>query len=186
VIRPALIAAVLMLLATPTIVQADTALTGPCTPANTAIKWAEPLPGEDWDGDATGMHVNDDDTWTLMACEITLNPVTWKTMTRGQRCTIMLHEFGHLYFARHTRSGLMAPTSDGQWVPACHTVRERVVHDLEAVTPFGGQVACGKWQGRAFTCIASYADDRGRYFERRYRVRVRGELYAFRRIRDGR
>lgn len=185
-IRTVLIAAVLMLLATPAIAQADTALTGPCTTANTTIKWAEPPSGEDWDGDASGVRINDDGSWTLVACEITFNPAAWKYMTRAERCTLATHEFLHLWLVRHARSGVMAPTSDGQWWPPCRSVRENARHDVEALVPFGAQVLCGKWSGparRAFTCVATWADDRGRSFERRYRVRTRGEVYAIRRIR---
>lgn len=153
--------------------SADTALTGPCTPTNTRVLWAQPPAGEDWDGTASGV-TEDRDVWTLRACEITLDPVAWKAMTRGERCTLVAHEFGHLYLVRHTASGLMAATSDGQWFEPCRSVRERVERQL-ATGPHVA-VICGKGT-RVFYC-RTFSGQR----VARYRVRVKGSAYTMRRV----
>jgi hypothetical protein len=110
-------------------------------------------------------------------CEITTDPVEYARMTPEQKCVYKVHEYGHLAGLQHTATGPMSIGDDRYYAP-CATLRGRVRHDIEALVPFGAQVACGRWQGRAFTCVADWADDRGRAFNRRYRVRTRGGAYA--------
>lgn len=179
--RAALAAAVLMLLATPAIAQADA---NPCTPENTTVLFDPAVGARGNQGEATGVQ-KVAGVWTFLRCEMTLDPAAWATDTPAERCQVKAHELVHLIRGDdlHAPSGLMAPVP-GYFAP-CRTLRERVRHDLEAITPFGGQVACGRWEGRAkraFTCLTDWADTRGRYFERHYRVRTRGDAYAIHRL----
>lgn len=196
--RAALIAAVLTLLATPATTQAlsDHDITAalkasPCYGQPVTILWDPALQDQGLGATASGAHYTDE-TETAISfdrCEITRNPTDWAGLSRSERCMEDLHELLHLAGRLHESSGVMAHRpEDRGWLAGCHTLRERVVRDLEALTPPGAQVLCGKWQGghRAFTCLATWASDDGRSFERRYRVRVRGELYAIRRVRSRR
>lgn len=167
-----------LLFATP-VARADTALTGPCTPANTTIIWASPQAGESWNGEASGVTMDGDD-WTLRRCEITLDPAAWGKLNRAEKCSLVLHEFGHLYLQRHTESGVMAPT-DARWVPFCNTIRERVKHDLMVGLQPDDGVICGKG-ARVFYCRTFTIGADGWQRERRYRVRVTGQSYAIRRV----
>jgi hypothetical protein len=159
--------------------DADTALTGPCAPANTTILWAEPPPGVKWAGKASGVTINDDGSWTLRACEITLSPRAWAEKTSAERCELFSHEWLHLYFVRHTATGLMA-TEPG-WFAPCHTIRERVQHDLLAPLRPGDGVICGRGV-RIFYCRTFTTGADGWQRERRYRVRPTGNTYAIRRV----
>jgi hypothetical protein len=146
-------------------------------------------------GAASGLAV--DDTGALeipfraARCETTTDPVAYADMTPADRCQYRVHEAGHLAGLQHPapharlvswQDQIMTANSGQQWYGPCHTVRERARHDIESTVPFGAQVACGRWQGRAFTCVADWADDRGVAFNRRYRVRTRGNAYAIRRV----
>lgn len=119
-------------------------------------------------------------------CETTTDPIVYAAMTAAEKCQYRVHEAGHLAGFQHTASGPMVADPEARWYGPCHTLRERVRHDIEAMVPLGAQVACGRWQGRSFTCITDYADARGRSFMRAYRVRTRGDAYAIRRIRGPR
>lgn len=180
--RAVLIAAVLMLLAIPAIASAAP---NPCTPENTTVLFDPALAARGLQGEATGIR-KIDGVWTFLRCEMTLDPATWAQDTPAERCQVKAHELVHLIRGDdlHAPAGLMAPVPG--WFATCHTLRERVRRAIEAVVPFGAQVACGKWQGRSFSCFADWCEDNGRPHARRYRVRTRGEIYAIRRIRLGR
>lgn len=155
----------------------------PCTPENTAVLFDAAVGARGNQGEATGIQ-KIDGVWTFLRCEMTLDPKTWAADTPAERCTVKAHELVHLIRGddEHTADGLMAHVPG--WYGPCHTLRERVRHDIEAKVPLGAQVACGKWQNghRAFTCIVDYATADGQSRMRAYRVRTRGDAYAIRRI----
>lgn len=153
----------------------------PCTPENTAVLFDASIAERGLQGEATGIR-KIDGAWTFLRCEMTLDPGEWAKDTPAERCQVKAHELVHLIRGDdvHTADGLMALVPG--WFAGCHTLRERVRHDIEAMVPLGAQVACGKWQGRAFTCVVDWATDSGRSRVRAYRVQTRGSAYAIRRI----
>lgn len=193
---PALAAAVLMLLAIPATTQALTPeqiadAAWPSSPCHGQTIVDIPKvgifatdTGQALAGAASGLATDENGIPVLPfraeRCETTTDPEVYAAMTSQQKCEYRVHEAGHLAGLQHAASGPMTADPGRRWYGPCHTVRERVRHDLEALTPFGGQVACGRWQGRAFTCVTDWSDARGRSYARRYRVRTRGELYAIR------
>lgn len=172
VMKPALLAAAVLLFAAPA-AQADTALTGPCTPTNTTVHWDPAVGARGNQGEATGVQ-KIDGVWTFLGCEMTLDPASWAASTRAERCQLVVHELVHL--ARvddvHAPAGVMARVPG--WFDGCHTVRERVQRQLVTGPHMG--VICGKGT-RVFFC-RTFSGDR----VARYRVRVKGSQYTIRRV----
>lgn len=125
-------------------------------------------------GEALGLHVNDDGTWTLISCTIGLDPDVWAAMPPYQRCLLVVHETGHLAGHRHEEGGVMG-VPRGDYAP-CRPMRERIEDALLARHP-GGSVLCDGWQGRVLPCEVTV----GRKTIR-YRVRTRGDAFAIARV----
>lgn len=135
------------------------------------------------DGKATGISVQGDGSFVLERCEITLAPTAVLSMTEGQRCELVVHEAGHLAGMHHTRFGVMAPT--GGWYPACHTLRDRIRHDMGRKVPDRDPwVVCSRWEGRVLPCRVEWADRHGRAQLTWFRARTRGDRYAIARVRN--
>lgn len=160
--------------------SADTTPTGPCTPANTTILFDTAVGERGDQGEATGVQ-KIDGVWTFLRCEMTLDPKAWAKDTPAERCQVLVHELVHL--ARvddvHAPSGVMAAVPG--YFPPCHTIRERVKHDLMARLRPDDGVICGR--GRSvFYCRTFTTDRDGWQVERRYRVHVKGSSYTMRRV----
>lgn len=179
--RPVLLAAAVLLIGAPA-ASADVAPTGRCTPANTTILFDTAVGERGDQGEATGVQ-KIDGVWTFLRCEIALDPKEWARDTPAERCQIVVHELVHL--ARvddvHAPSGVMAAVPG--YFPPCHTIRERVKHDLMARLRPDDGVICGR--GRSvFFCRTFTTGRDGWQVERRYRVRVKGQQYSIKRMRD--
>jgi len=129
---------------------------------------------------ATGIEVNgypdDPARWTRVSCEIALDPVWWSSALVSQRCEMVVHEAGHLAMLGHTEHGVMMPTPG--YFAACHPVREQAAHAITEQLPKDAGVTCGRWQGRAFSCVARWVTTAGNARVARYRVRTRGTVFA--------
>ena len=52
-------------------------------------------------------------------CRITLDRALWRLLSPGMRCSLVVHEFGHLYGREHTARGVMAGGDDWFVPPVC-------------------------------------------------------------------
>jgi hypothetical protein len=191
--RSVLIAAVLALLAVPATSQAitDNEITAalnasPCKGQPITVLWDTSLEAQGYGATASGAHYTDDTESEIVfdRCEITRNPTDWAALNRAERCIQDLHELLHLAGRLHEPTGIMAHKwEDRGWYAPCHTLRERVRHDVAGLVPAGAQVACGKWQGQSFVCRTDWASAKGGSRRVDFRVKTRGDAYAIRRVR---
>jgi hypothetical protein len=136
-----------------------------------------------FDGFASGIRVQPDESFVLERCEITLDPNAVAGMTPAERCELVVHEAGHLAGLHHTPegSGVMGPHG-GYW-PACHTLRDRIRHDMALLVPDTDPfVVCRPWEGRVLPCRVEFTDARERAHVVWFRARTRGEQYAIQRV----
>ena len=185
-----LIAALLVLAASPASASASPALPGigqALSVANAA--WPDSpcagrvhatadrsLAAEGRAGAATGMHAHEDRPWDLVECTIALDPVWWSDAPRYQRCLLVLHETGHLAGHRHEEGGVMAAGLGND--PRCQTMRERIVTALASRHSDDAYVTCGRWHKAVLICRAE-----GLRYTARYRVVRRGETFTVQRLR---
>jgi hypothetical protein len=140
-----------------------------------------------FDGFASGIRVQPDESFILERCEITLDPNAVAGMTPAEQCELVVHEAGHLAGLHHTPegSGVMGPHG-GYW-PGCHTLRDRIRHDMGLLVPDTDPfVVCRKWEGRVLPCRVEYTDSRERAHVVWFRARTRGQAYAIQRVRTPR
>ncbi len=128
--------------------------------------------------EATGILAWTDRPWELRTCDLLVDPAGWVTADPESRCLILVHGAGHLDGRDHPEGGVMASPPVRGSVPACLTVRARIIRDIAARAGAGGHWSCSPWQGRVLPCVV-YRGDR----EVRYRARVRGNAYAISRAR---
>lgn len=137
-----------------------------------------------FNGYASGIQVQPDESYVLERCEITLDPDAVAGMTAAERCELVVHEAGHLAGLHHT-SGVMG-VYGGYW-PGCHTLRDRIRHDIALLVPDRDPfVVCRKWEGRVLPCRVEFVDSRERAHVVWFRARTRGERYAIQRVRGPR
>lgn len=155
---------------------ASAAFQGPCAGHLTVVwdetsepPWITPEQSSTIQAWASGIHINDDGSWTLVGCDMTIRPSVWLRLSPIERCSLVVHEAGHLAMRRHTATGVMAPNG-GPFEPCrIHYVPlyDRIGDDIDAMVPIGWDVICGDQHRHVVRCQAVH----GRRV-RRYVVRV--------------
>lgn len=143
--------------------------------------------GDHLAGVASGLLANSDGLpvvpFVAARCEITTDPVEYAAMTPAERCQYKVHEYGHLAGMQHQPTGPMS-TGDNRWYAPCHTLRDRIRHDMAGMVPDPDPwVICSRWQGRVLPCRVEFVDSRQRAHAAWFRARTRGETYAIQRVR---
>lgn len=79
-------------------------------------------------GQATGIVINDDGTFTFTACKIVVDP----KLLPPFRCRVIIHEVGHLDRHVHAEGGIMeAQLSTKPFAPCDPTRRQEVTNQIE-------------------------------------------------------
>ncbi len=83
--------------------------------------------------EAVGIIAHPDRPWELRTCDLLVDPVSWAHADPEARCLVLVHGAGHLDGRDHAERGVMAATPERGSVPACMTLRARIIRDIAAM-----------------------------------------------------
>lgn len=157
---------------------------GPCYGQPITILWDAGLEAQGFGALATGAHYVDGRGSAIAfdRCEITRNPIDWAKLTPAERCEQDVHEVAHLA-GLDDGTGVMESKPERRYWAPCHTLRNRIRHDMAAMVPDPDPfVVCRPWKGRVLPCRVEW-ESRGRARVAWFRARTHGEVYAISRVR---
>lgn len=157
---------------------------GPCAGQPITVLWDAGLEAQGYGALATGSHYTDSSESVIVfdRCEVTRNPIDWAKLTPAERCEQDVHEAGHLA-GLIDGTGVMAHKPEDRYWAGCHTLRDRIRHDMARLVPDRDPfVVCRRWEGRVLPCRVEFVDSRERAHVVWFRARVRGEQYAIARV----
>lgn len=132
-------------------------------------------------GNAIGVLVGDDGSYTTQSCDFAVDPAYWGKATPRERCQIAAHEAGHLAGLHHSLTGVMREDHSG-WYAPCASLRDRIEHALVQRTGAADyNIVCGKQSGAVLYCKTFLTSHVARF-----RVRVAGDAFTFVRVRVSR
>lgn len=157
----------------------------PCYGQPITVLWDPSLEARGFGALATGAHYVDGRGSAIVVdrCEITRNPIDWAKLTPAERCEQNVHEVAHLA-GLDDGTGVMESKPERRYWAPCHTLRDRIRHDMAAMVPDTDPfVVCRPWAGRVLPCRVEFVDSRERAHVVWFRARVRVEVYAISRAR---
>lgn len=128
--------------------------TDPCATQRIVVLWQTGLEDHGLAATATGISRSSDGTWTLRACEITVDPVWWQHTPAYIRCLVVVHEVGHLGSRGHSPPGTDVMSAEPGVHPDCEHRKplvDRIGEALFVLHP-DGFISCDAWQGRVLPC----------------------------------